>query len=314
MTSRPTQHLRPTLAVVGSINMDLTVTTPRVPLTGENLLAHGWQMALGGKGANAAVALARLGAEAHMIGCVGDDDAGRAALATLGAEHVSAGGVVVTRQTPTGLAVILVDDRGENTILVAIGANLELGAESVEAALAPLWGTLDALVVNFELAEPAVASAIHAAHTHSVPVIVDAGPSRTYRPATWGLADILSPNASEAATLVGYPVIDEASARRATRDLLRQGPKAIVLKWGARGALLCTESEEQIISGYTVPVVDTTGAGDAFTAGLAFALVEGRALDQAVRFANAVGAIAVTRLGAMASMPMRTEVDALLNI
>lgn len=313
MPLHPMLH-QPTLAVVGSINMDMVVTTPRVPLASENLLAHGWQMALGGKGANAAVALARMGAHVHMIGCVGNDDAGRAALTTLQSEGVGTDGIIIARQAPTGLAVILVDDRGENTILVVIGANFDLRAESIAAATASLWGTLDALVVNFELAEPAVAAAIQAAHAHNIPVIVDAGPPRTYSPTTWGVADVLSPNTSEAAALVGYPVNDESSARRAAHDLLRLGPKAIVLKWGALGALLCTRDQEQIVEGYAVPVVDTTGAGDAFTAGLALALAERRSLSDAVRFANAAGAVAVTRLGAMASMPTRAEIETLLHV
>lgn len=300
------------IATVGSVNMDLTVRAPRVPLTGENLLAVDLKVGLGGKGANPAVALARMGADSLLVGCVGDDDFGNQARDLLRCEGVNVGGLAVLKSVPTGVALIIVDDSGENTILVVIGANQRLVPDLVEQALVPHWGQLAALTVSFEIPEDCVYAAIREARAHDLPVVVDAGPPRQYSITTWQNATVLSPNALEAESLVGYPVKDDSSAIRAARDLLRRGPWAVVLKLGARGALLCTDEEETFVPGFQVDVVDTTGAGDAFSAGLTLAIAEGGSLRDAVRFANAAGAVAVTRLGAMAAMPTREEVDARL--
>ncbi len=302
----------PRVAVVGSFNMDLAVRTPRIPLRGENLLAYSLRIGLGGKGANPAVGLARMGVEAFLVGCVGADDFGRRAVEALAQEGVHTETMAILPDAATGVALIMVDDGGENTILVVNGANDRLTPEQVRRALDPLWGDLNAVLVNFEVPEGAVAEAVRLALAHSVPVIVDAGPPRHYSPETWRGATILTPNEIEAETLLGYPIADEASARRAARDLLETGPGAVVLKLGAQGALLATPEECTLIPPFKVEVVDTTGAGDAFAAGLVVALIEGKPLREAVRFANAAGALAVTQMGTMNAMPTRAEVERLL--
>ncbi len=302
----------PTIAVVGSIITDLAVLTPRLPARGENILARRLHIGPGGKGANAAVAAARLGAHSVLVGRVGDDSFGREELAALRAEGVDTNAVGVDPETQTGAAIIMVDDEGENTILVIIGANDRLTAEHVEAGLAPHWGRLDALLVNFEVPPTAVAAAINAAHAHGVPAIVDAGPPRQFGPEVWGRATVISPNALEAATLVGHPVEDAAEAEAAARELLASGPQAVVLKRGAAGALLVTREGTRHVPSFRVKVVDTTGAGDAFSAALVVALAEGKPLPEAVRFANAAGALAVTRVGTLPAMPTRAEVEAFL--
>ncbi|NLS77440.1 MAG: ribokinase [Chloroflexi bacterium] len=300
---------QPNIAVIGSIIMDLAVTTPRVPQTGENLLAHGFQMGPGGKGANSAVALARMGAHSTLLGRVGDDPFGRAELETVRQAGVDTSAVVIDPERHTGIAIIMVDDQRENTILVAIGANAGLDAAYVEQALAARWSSLDAVLVNFEIPEEVVRTVIEGARQHHVPAVVDAGPPRHYGPETWRHATVLSPNMLEASYLVGYPVEDEAAARRAAADILALGPQAVVVKMGKRGALLVTPQASQLVPGYAVEVVDTTGAGDAFTSALTLALAEGQALPEAVRLGNAAGALAVTRFGTMAAMPTRAEVD-----
>ena len=300
------------IAMVGSINMDLLVRTPRVPARGENLLADGFAMGLGGKGSNSAVALARMGAKSHLVGCVGQDDFGAHALQMLRDEGVGVRGVRVTAREPTGIALIMLDAEGENTILVVPGANTVLTPEAVVDGLAGLWAGLDALMVNFEIPEACVSAVVQAGRAHGVPVIVDAGPPRRFGPETWGRAAVLSPNRLEAATLVGYPVETEEDARRAAQELRAMGPGIVVLKWGAQGALASSEEMEELVPGFCVDVVDTTGAGDAFTAALTLALAEGTKLREAVRFGNAAGAVTVTRLGAMAAMPTRAEVEAML--
>ncbi len=301
------------IAVIGSIIADLAVRTPRVPTVGENLLAESFTVGPGGKGANAAVAVARAGAEAVLIGCIGDDDFGRMELTQLRREGVNVDGVVVDPETATGVAFIMIDADGENTILVVNGANDRLSAEAVSQALASHQGTLDGILINFEIPEAAIAAGVQAGKEGGVPVVVDAGPPRSYAPETWADCTILTPNTLETATLVGYPIHDDTMARQAARELLAAGPQAVVLKLGARGALLLTRDREMHVPAFPVTVVDTTGAGDAFSATLTVGIAEGLALGQAVRRANAAGALTVTRFGTMPAMPTRGEVDTFLE-
>jgi ribokinase len=300
------------IAVIGSIIADLAVRTPRVPSIGENLLAESFTVGPGGKGANAAVAAARAGAESVLVGCIGADDFGRMELARLRQEGVNVEAVAVDAQAATGVALIIIDADGENTILVVNGANDRLSAEAVSRALAPHRGKLDGILINFEIPEAAVAAGVRWGKDHGAPVIVDAGPPRPYTAATWGSCTILTPNALETSTLVGYPIHDDATAEQAARQLLAAGPRAVVLKRGKRGALLLTADGERHVPAFPVTVVDTTGAGDAFSGTLAVAVAEGLPLEQAVRRANAAGALAVTRFGTMPAMPTRQEVDAFL--
>lgn len=302
----------PVVAVVGSFNTDLAVRTPRLPARGENLTAHSLRVGLGGKGANPAVALARLGAVAHLVACVGDDDFGRHALAALVDEGVDVQGVAVLPDAATGAALIMVDDAGENTILVVNGANDRLTPERVATAIADIGPELGAVLVTFEIPQDAVAAAVRAGVRRGVPVVVDAGPPRRYPPETWQGATVLSPNEEEAATLLGHPVGAGAAVAHSARQLLATGVQAVVLKLGARGSLVCTAQGETWVSPLHVPVVDTTGAGDAYTAALVMGMLEGMGLVGAARFASAAGALAVTRLGTMNAMPTRAEVDALL--
>jgi len=302
------------IAVVGSIITDLAVLTPRVPERGENILAYRLQIGPGGKGANAAVAVARMGAESILIGRVGDDHFGSEELAALRAEGVNTNSVGIDPEVQTGAAVVMVDDEGENTILVIIGANDLLTPEHVETGLAPHWDHLDALLVNFEVPEETVAATIRAAYAHGVPTVVDAGPPREFGADVWGRATVISPNALEAATLVGHPVESDTQVEDAAWELLAGGPQAVVLKRGSAGALLVTREEgEQHIPSFRVNVVDTTGAGDAFSGALVVAMAEGKPLHQAVRLANAAGALTVTRVGTLPAMPTWAEIEDFLS-
>jgi ribokinase len=300
------------IAVIGSLNADLSVLTPRVPTVGENFLAQGFSIGPGGKGANAAVAAARSGGETVLVGCVGDDDFGRMLLRHLREAGVGVEVVGVDPQAATAVAFIMIDAQGENTILVVNGANDRLSAKAVERALESQQGTLDGILVDFEVPEAAVAAGVRWGKAHDIPVIVDAGPPRPYVQATWQDCTIISPNELETATLVGYPIHDDATAAQAARQLLAAGPQAVVLKRGARGALLLTADQELLVPAFLVTVVDTTGAGDAFSGMLAVAVAEGLSLEESVRRASAAGALTVTRLGTMPAMPTRREVDAFL--
>ena len=301
------------IAVVGSIITDLAVLTPRVPDRGENILAHRLQIGPGGKGANAAVAVARLGAQSILLGRVGDDNFGSEELAALRAEGVNTDAVGVDSEAQTGTAVVMIDDTGENTILVIIGANDRLTPEHIEEGLAPHWEHLDAMLVNFEVPEAAVAAAVNLAHERGVPVIVDAGPPREFGADVWGNATVISPNELEAATLVGHPVKSDAEIEDAARQLLAAGPQAVVLKLGPAGAFLATESVTQHYPTFPVKVVDTCGAGDAFTAALVVAMAEGKPLHEAIRIGNAAGSLAVMRVGTLPVMPTRKEIEDFLS-
>jgi ribokinase len=302
----------PKIAVIGSIITDLAVQTNRVPIVGENLQVKSLKIGPGGKGANAAVAVVRAGAEAALIGCIGDDEFGRMEMAYLDQEGVDLSGVTILPGVTTGAAIIMIDAEGENTIMVANGANDHLTKKAVAKKLQSQQDTLDGILINFEIPEVAVAAGVRVGKDLGIPVLIDAGPPRTYSPETWANCTVLTPNALEAATLVGYPLEDEVKAEQAARELLAAGPQAVVLKLGARGAMIITAEQTSIIPSFPVDVVDTTGAGDAFSGTLSVAIGEGLSLEEAVWRANAAGALTVTRLGTMSAMPTRQEVDALL--
>jgi ribokinase len=303
----------PRLAVIGSIIIDILVATPRLPGSGENLHVSRIQVTPGGKAANAAVAFVRLGGCAHLLGNMGDDFFADYAAAALQREGVDIAGVGRDPAADTGAGVLLVEPDGHTAFLIAPGANQTLAADRLEAALRPLLPRLDGLLLNFEAPEAALLRAVALAEAHGLPVFVDPGPFRPYSPRLWQHAAVLTPNEAEAEALVGYPVTADEAALAAARALLAQGPQAVVLKRGARGALWATADATGWEPAFSVQVVDTAGAGDAFTAGLVLALLRGRPLPQAVRFANACGALVASRFGTMPAMPWAEEVVGLVG-
>jgi len=298
------------IVVFGSINMDLVVRTPRLPTPGETLTGHTFFTAPGGKGANQAVACARLGAPTRMVGRVGDDLFGEQLRASLRSFGVQDDGVLTT-PGPSGVALIAVDDTAENTIVIVPGAN---GAVSI-ADIPRLERALDgarALLVQLEVPIETVVAAARAAHTRGVTVILDPAPALPLPDELYALADIITPNEHEAATLTGIAVRDDQGAIAAARALIARGARRVALKLGARGALTADAEGEQFWSPFTVTPVDTVAAGDAFNGGLAVALSEGRSFNEAIRWGLAAGALSVTRHGAQPSMPERNEVLTLL--
>ena len=300
----------PRIMVVGSLNMDLIARTPRLPQPGETVLGREFHSAPGGKGANQAVAAVRLDAQVAMVGRVGDDDYGRALLATLASDGVNTKHVTVDPETPTGVALIELDDAGENSIIVIPGANMRLTPADVQAAESML-ATSDVLLLQLESPLAVLQHAIPAARTHGVTVILNPAPARPLPAQLLQDVDYLVPNEIEAGLLVGREVSDTASARDAAHTLRGKGVGTVILTLGGQGALLVGE-DDILIPAFKVKVVDTTAAGDAFVAGFAVALAAGRDLEQAVRFASAAGALATTRLGAQPSLPTAAEVEALL--
>ena len=303
---------RPVVATVGSIIVDLAVTTPRIPVTGENILARRFRKGPGGKGANASAAAALMGAESLLVGAVGDDDFGRMELAALRELGVSTSCVSVDPEAETGIAIIMVDDSGENTILVVLGANALLSEQTVLGSLRPHWESLDAVLVDFEIPRAVVEAVLAEAARRGVPSVLDAGPPRDYPADTWRSATVVSPNRLETEALLGHRIEGETALLDAARSILSEGPRAVVIKRGREGCLVCTAGEERRIPAFPVDVVDTTGAGDAFTAALTVAIAEGRSVMDAALMASAAGALATTRFGTMPAMPTRREVESLL--
>jgi len=299
------------ITVVGSLNMDLVVRAPRMPVPGETLIGSDFRVIPGGKGANQAVAAARLGAQVTMIGRVGNDDFGRAQQRSLAQEGIDVTHVSVDPEEATGIALITLDATGQNSIILAPGANMHLTVAHLEATKQAI-ADADILICQLESPLEAVTKAIELAHAHGARVILNPAPARPLDTALLRLVDYLIPNESEATLLTDIQVADLSSAKEAAINLRERGVNTVILTLGERGALLANDREITHQAGYLVKVVDTTAAGDAFVGGFAVALAEGRPLSDAVRFANAAGALAVTKLGAQPSLPTRQEVEQFL--
>ena len=300
------------IVVFGSINMDLVVRSPRLPQPGETLTGHSFFTAPGGKGANQAVACARLGAPTRMIGRVGDDVFGTTLRDGLQADGVEIERVFVQPAISSGTAVITVNDAAENTIIIVPGANGQVGDDDL-ARLGEVLAGASALLLQLEVPLASVVAAAQAARARGVPVILDPAPAQELPDELYAAADIITPNEVEAAMLVGFPIDGEASAARAAEQLLARGVRKVVIKLGARGAFWHDGAASGFIPAFKVQAIDTVAAGDAFNGGLAAALDAGLPLEQALRWGMAAGALSTTRAGAQPSLPRRDEVLALLG-
>jgi ribokinase len=304
--------MTPHVAVVGSLNMDLVARAPRIPQPGETIIGGEFRTVPGGKGANQAVAAARLGARVSMVGRVGRDGFGEALLENLASDGIDHAFVIQDPESATGVALIVVDDAGQNSIVVASGANMRLSPADVEAAEAAV-ASADVLLLQLESPLETVARAAQVATEHGVPVILNPAPARQLPDTLLALVDVLIPNESETALLSDMPVHDEAQAEAAAAALLGLGVGTVILTLGERGALLAQAGGATHVPAFPVAPVDTTAAGDAFVGGFAVALAEERTLLEAARWGNAAGALATTRIGAQPSLPTRQEVERLLS-
>ena len=303
---------QPPIVVVGSSNTDMVVRVPTLPRPGETVLGGTFFTARGGKGANQAVAAARAGGSVAMIGCLGDDAFGDDTLAALTAEGIAVEAIRRVAGTPSGVALILVDEGGENCIAVASGANALLGAEE-GARCAELLSPDGVLLVQLESPLETVVAAARAARRVGARVILNPAPARDLPDELLGLVSVLTPNESEAARLAGLPVSGEGGLERVASALLARGVGAVVVTLGAVGDYVATAEHRETVSGWPVEARDTTGAGDVFNGALAVALAEALPLRDAVRFANAAAAISVTRDGAQPAAPRRAEILRLLG-
>jgi len=299
------------VTVVGSLNTDLVITAPHLPQTGETVTGGEFATFPGGKGANQAVAAARLGASVAMVGAVGSDGFGRQLRDGLLQNGVDVTHVSVIEHTASGVALITVDPRGQNTIVVAPGANGKLTPAHVEAARQAIAGS-EVLLLQLEIPLGCVGRAAQLARQGGARVVLDPAPAPP-EPLPEGLlrlVDVINPNEVEARALTGIDAADERGARAAAEQLLALGCRTAVVKLGARGAFVASGALRRLLPAVPVEAVDTTAAGDAFAGALAVALAEGADLVTAVRLANVAGAVAVTRMGAQPSMPTRAEVEA----
>ena len=314
--------MMPRILVVGSANMDLVVKAPRMPVGGETVMGGEFSTVRGGKGANQAIACARMGAEVWMLGCVGRDAFGDALVEGLEADGVRCDLMRRHDSAPSGIAVILIDASGENSIVVATGANAELTGDDLNRV--EDFSRFDAVLTQLEAPLGAVRATLAKAREHGVRSILDAGPPTEAAKVLVAEPDVISPNETEAKALLGIPMTERLEPTEAADRLIAAGARNVVLKLGAEGALVAWNSgtrsqfdtaqlghvpEFQRVPAFKIDPVDTTGAGDAFTAALAVSLARGDDLVRATTVGAAAGALAATVFGAAPSMPTGEAVE-----
>ena len=306
------------ILVIGSLNADLVVRAPRFPAPGETIRGEDLVTVPGGKGANQAVAAARLGTDVAMIGRVGADSFGASLVENLKQNHVDATHVTRDISAATGTAVIVVDSHGQNSIVLSPGANAKVKPADVEPASFsdPSTGSgqrVKLLLLQLEIPIETVVHAARLAKQNGVRVLLNPAPARELPDELLSNADYLLPNETELSLLAGKSVSDIASVETAARSLVTRGAKNVIVTLGANGALIVSKNATKHIPSFKVNVVDTTAAGDAFIGGFAVALLNGKSLEDAVQYACACGALAVTKFGAQPSLPTKQEVEEFLK-
>ena len=299
----------PQILVVGSLNADLVVRAPRFPQPGETISGDDLQVIPGGKGANQAVAAARLGSKVSMLGRVGKDNFGDFLLDNLGSNKVDSQ-YVKRDDASTGTAIIVVDSNGQNSIVLSAGANGKVSAADVENAS---FLNHDLLLLQLEIPIPTVLGAAQRAKENNLQVILNPAPAQKVSDELVGLADFIIPNESELSLLTGTDVKDISSAEQASRVLLERGAKNVIVTLGDKGALIVNRDQVTHVDTFEVHVVDTTAAGDAFIGGFSTALLQNVSLEESVRYGCACGALATSKFGAQPSLPGKEEVERLIS-
>ncbi len=297
------------IIVVGSVNMDLVIRAPRMPAPGETIAGSGFRAIPGGKGANQAVAAARTGAEVHFIGSIGADDFGLRLKRGLADEGIDLSHLSVLEDQSTGVAMIILDAKGQNTIVLSPGANGRVTPEQIETC-ADTIASARMLVCQLETPLTAVTRAIDIAYDNGVPVILNPAPAVPLNRRLLAKIKYLIPNETEASILSGVQVVDGETARAAARRLTDEGVEQVLITLGDKGVVSVLKDGTVLsIPAIVVPVVDTTGAGDTFVGSLAVELASGKSVREAIQFAQYAAALKVTKLGAQTSIPHRDEVE-----
>ncbi len=297
------------ITVIGSSNTDMVVMTSHFPAPGETILGGEFFMNAGGKGANQAVAAARLGGNVSFIGKVGDDIFGEQARANIKKEGINVSALTTDADTPSGVAQIIVDEKGENSIVVAPGANLKLAPADIDRAESQLTNA-NIVLMQLEIPVDAIIHAAKKSKDSGAKVILNPAPAAELPDELFENLYAITPNESETELLTGIKVTDETTALTASKTFREKGVEIVVITMGAQGAFVYSDDFQGMVPGIEVQAVDTTAAGDCFNGALAVALSEGMKIEEAIRFANKAASIAVTRRGAQASMPSRAEVGA----
>jgi ribokinase len=300
------------LCVVGSLNMDLVTYVEDFPKPGETIRGKSYMTFPGGKGANQAVALGKLGADVNMVGKVGDDVYGSKYLEVLKQSNVNSEGVSIQKDISTGIAVIQVTANSENNIVVVAGANGEVDCQFIEKQ----WSLLrEAEIFLFQLEIPidTVVGTMQKLKENGKIVILDPAPAVKLPDEIYGYIDYITPNETEIKEITGRNITSDEELKEAAGELIGKGVKTVIVKMGKQGARIFCGTESKHVEGFKVKAVDTTAAGDSFNAGFAFALAQNKEVEECVRFANAVGAISTTALGAQAAMPDHSAVINFIN-
>ncbi|EKO3953649.1 ribokinase [Vibrio fluvialis] len=299
------------LVVLGSVNADHVLQVPSFPRPGETLHGRNYQVIPGGKGANQAVAAARLKADIGFIACVGDDSFGINIRESFRLDGMNISGVKMQPNCPTGIAMIQVSDSGENSICISAEANARLTAEAIEPDLARIREA-KYLLMQLETPIDGIVKAAQVAKEARTNVILNPAPARELPDELLSCVDVITPNETEAEVLTGITVTDDESAQLAADALHRKGIEIVMITLGAKGVWLSQNGRGTLIPGFRVQATDTTAAGDTFNGALVTGLLEEMPLESAIKFAHAAAAISVTRFGAQTSIPNRAEVDAFL--
>ncbi|MDA2938432.1 ribokinase [Acidobacteria bacterium AH-259-A15] len=301
------------IVVVGSSNTDMIIQVEHIPKPGETIIGGVFSIAAGGKGANQAVGAARAGGNVTLVARVGDDMFGKQAINGFVKDNIDVGHVKKDSDAPSGVALIFVDEEGENSIAVASGANANVSPADVQAARDSI-ASADILLMQLETPLETIQAAASIASESGVRVILNPAPAQPLSDGILRQVSVLTPNESEAELLTGITVENETDAETAANALFDKGVKTVLITLGSKGAFVFDSDCRDLVPGFEVEAVDSTAAGDVFNGALAVALAEGKPLKDAVAFANAAGALSVTRLGAQPSAPSRSEIDELLRV
>ena len=297
----------PSILVIGSINMDLVLETDRIPFRGESLFGRRYQYFPGGKGANQAVAAARLGASVSFAGKIGKDFNGIKLKEKLMAEGITIELLIEEKNLPTGLAIIILEENGQNRILVYPGANMDVHTEEVKRIFQKKY---DAVMLQLEIPHPVIIEACNIAKRKNIPIVLDTGPAMKFPLEKIKGVEIITPNETEVLSLTGINIKNLDNAKIAAGIIAQKAEaKNVVIKMSEKGAFLYQNGQTKLFPGFKVKVVDTTGAGDAFTSAMIVSYLRYGDIEKAVCFGNIVGALSVTKLGAQASLPNLSEVQ-----
>lgn len=300
------------IVVIGSTNTDMVISTQRIPRPGETILGGDFFTALGGKGANQAVAAARAGGDVTFVSKVGNDHYGTEAISNFKADHIITEHIFIDESAPSGIAMINVDAEGNNAITVASGANMNLLPEHIDSIEAVI-SSADFLLLQLETPVSTITRAIEIACDNDVSAILNPAPAQQLDDALLEKLHIITPNETETEILTGIAVTDDTSLKKAADYLLAKGIEHVLITLGERGVYIADSFDAFLLPAFTVKAIDTTAAGDVFNGALVVALADNLPLIEAAKFASAASALSVTKKGAQPSAPRRHEIEAFLK-